>query len=94
MQDEREVEQGFEDNEKRTPKSDYEFKIGKDELPEEVGIRVKSVFERGKNKYPEIFEGTSEDIKYIKLRFPTIFHIVQLLQSYTFQDTSIDLSFN
>jgi len=91
MQDEREVEQGFKDNDKRTPKSDYEFKIGKDELPEEVGSRIKEVFGRAKNKYPEIFEGTTEDIKYIKLRFPTIFHVAQELQSYTLQETSIDI---
>ncbi len=91
MQDEREVEQGFRDDKKRTPKSDYEFKIGKDELPEEIGSRLKEIFERAKNKYPEIFEGTTEDIKYIKLRFPTIFHIVQELQSYTLQETSIDI---
>ncbi|MCL0033131.1 SAM-dependent methyltransferase [Peptococcaceae bacterium] len=91
MQDEREVEQGFKDDKKRTPKSDYEFKIGKDELPEEVGIRIKEIFERAKNKYPEIFEGTTEDIKYIKLRFPTIFHIVEELQSYTLQETTIDI---
>ena len=91
MQDEREVEQGFKDDENRTSKSDYEFKIGKDELPEEVGTRIKEIFERAKNKYPEIFEGTTEDIKYIKLRFPTIFHIVEELQSYTLQETTIDI---
>lgn len=91
MQDEREVDQGFKDDTKRSPKSNYEFKISKDELPEEVGSRVKDLFERAKNKYPEIFEGTSEDIKYIKLRFPTIFHIVQELQSYTLQETTIDI---
>jgi len=91
MQDEREVEQGFKDDENRTPKSDYEFRIAKDELPEEVGLRIKEIFERAKNKYPEIFEGTTEDIKFIKLRFPTIFHIVQILQSYTLQETSIDI---
>jgi len=91
MQDEREVEQGFKDDKNRTPKSDYEFKIGKDELPEEVGARIKEIFERAKNKYPEIFEGTTEDIKYIKLRFPTIFHVIQELQGYTLQETSIDI---
>lgn len=91
MQDEREVEQGFKDDKNRTPKSDYEFKIGKDELPEEVGTRIKDIFERARNKYPEIFEGTTEDIKYIKLRFPTIFHIVGELQSYTLQETTIDI---
>jgi len=91
MQDEREVEQGFKDDAKRSPKSDYEFKIGKDELSEEVGSNVKDLFERAKNKYPEIFEGTTEDIKYIKLRFPTIYHIVEELQSYTLQETTIDI---
>jgi len=91
MQDEREVEQGFKDNDKRTPKSDYEFRIDRDELPEEVGTKVKELFERGKNKYPEIFEGATEDIKYIKLRFTTIFHIVEELQSYTLQETTIDI---
>jgi len=91
MQDEREIEQGFKDDEDRTPKSDYEFRISKDELPEDVGSRIKKIFERAKNKYPEIFEGTTEDIKFIKLRFPTIFHIAQILQSYTLQETSIDI---
>jgi len=91
MQDEREVEQGFKDNDKRTPKSDYEFRIDRDELPEEVGTKVKELFERGKNKYPEIFEGATEDIKYIKLKFTTIFHIVEELQSYTLQETTIDI---
>ena len=91
MQDEREVEQGFKDNDKRTPKSDYEFRIDRDELPEEVGTKVKELFERAKNKYPEIFEGATEDIKYIKLRFTTIFHIVEELQSYTLQETTIDI---
>lgn len=91
MQDEREVEQGFKDDQNRAPKSSYEFKINKDELPEEVGRRIKEIFERAKNKYPEIFESTTEDIKYIKLRFPTIFHIVEELQSYTLQETTIDI---
>lgn len=91
MQDEREVEQAFRDDNDRTPKEDYEFKIGKDELPEEVGRKVKALFERARNKYREIFEGTSEDIKYIKLRFPTIFHVIQELQGYTLQETSIDI---
>lgn len=91
MQDEREIEQGFKDDMSRTPKTDYEFKIGKDELPEEVGRKTKNLFERAKNKYPEIFEGTTEDIKYIKLRFPTIFHVVEELQGYTLQETSIDI---
>jgi type I restriction enzyme M protein len=91
MQDEREVEQSFKDDRDRTPKSEYEFRIGKDELPEDVSLATKEVFERAKNKYPEIFEGTTEDIKSIKLRFPTIFHIVQILQSYTLQETSIDI---
>lgn len=91
MQDEREVEQEFRDDKNRTPKSDYEFKIRKDELPEEVGLRIKKLFERAKNKYPEIFEGTTEDIKYIKLRFPTMFHVVRELQSYTLQETGIDI---
>lgn len=91
MQDEKEVEQGIKDDNRRTPKSDYEFNIGKDELPEDVGKRVKKLFERAKNKYPEIFEGTTEDIKYIKLRFPTIFHIVEELQSYALQETTIDI---
>lgn len=91
MQDEKEIEQGFKDDTGRTPKSDYEFRIEKDELPEDVGHKVKSLFERAKNKYPEIFEGMSEDVKYIKLRFPTIFHVVQELQSYTLQETSIDI---
>ena len=91
MQDEREVEQDIKDDNRRTPKNNYEFNIGKDELPEEVGKRVKKLFERAKNKYPEIFEGTTEDIKYIKLRFPTIFHIVEELQSYTLQETTIDI---
>ena len=91
MHDEREVEQGFKDDDSRTPKSDYEFRIRKDELPEEVGLRTKEILERAKNKYPEIFEGTTEDIKFVKLRFPTIFHVVQLLQSYTLQETSIDI---
>jgi len=91
MHDEREVEQGFKDDEGRTPKSDYEFRIGKDELPEEVGLGIKKIFERAKNKYPEIFEGTTEDIKAIKLRFPTIFHITPILQSYALQETSIDI---
>ncbi|KPJ57216.1 hypothetical protein AMJ49_01220 [Parcubacteria bacterium DG_74_2] len=90
-QDEREVNQGFKDDKGRTPKNDYEFGIEKDELPEEIGTRVKTLFERAKNKYPEIFEGTTEDIKYIKLRFPTIFHIVQELQNYTLQETTIDI---
>jgi type I restriction enzyme M protein len=91
MQDEREVEQTFKDNDKRIPKNEYEFKIGKDELPEEVGSRVKELFGRAENKYPEIFEGTTEDIKYIKLRFSTIFHIVEELQNYTLQETTIDI---
>lgn len=91
MQDEREVEQSFRDDENRTPKSDYEFIISKDELPEEVGLRIKENFKRAKNKYPEIFEGTTEDIKFVKLRFPTIFHVAQILQSYTLQETSIDI---
>jgi len=91
MQDEREVEQGFKDEKNRTPKSDYEFKISKGELAEEVGLRIKSMFERAKNKYPEIFEATTEDIKYIKLGFPTVFHIVEELQGYTLQETSIDI---
>lgn len=91
MQDEREVEQSFKDNDKRAPKSDYEFRIDREELPEEVGTKVKELFERGKNKYPEIFEGATEDIKYIKLRFTTIFHIVEELQSYTLQETTIDI---
>jgi len=90
-QDERELEQGFKDDKKRAPKSEHEFRIKKDELPEEVGKRVKDLFERARNKYPEIFKGTSEDIKYIKLRFPTIFHIVRELQGYTLQETSIDI---
>ncbi len=91
MQDEREVEQCFKDNDTRTPKNDYELKIGKDELPEDISNRVKELFERVKNKYPEIFEGTSEDIKFIKLRFPTIYHVVEELQSYTLQETTIDI---
>jgi len=91
MQDEKEVEQKFRDDASRSSKSAYEFLIKKDELPEEVGNRVKNLFERARNKYPEIFEGTSEDIKYIKLRFPTIFHVVQELQAYTLQETSIDI---
>lgn len=91
MQDEREVEQGFKDDKNRTPKSEHEFKIEKDKLPEDIGREIKELFERAKNKYPEIFEGTTEDIKYIKLRFPTIYHIVQILQGYTLQETSIDV---
>lgn len=91
MQDEREVEQGFRDDTNRLPKSAYEYRIGKDELPKDVGPRIKAIFERAKNKYPEIFEGTTEDIKYIKLGFPTIFDIVQILQTYTLQETAIDI---
>jgi type I restriction enzyme M protein len=91
MQDEKEVEQGFADNINRTPKNEYEYRINKDELPEDIGSRVKMLFERAKNKFPEIFEGTSEDIKYLKLRFPTIFHIVQILQVYTLEETAIDI---
>lgn len=91
MQDEREVEQGFKDNEKRELKEDYEFKIKKDELPEDVGKRIKNIFERAKNKFPEIFASTSEDIRYIKLRFPTIYQIVKVLQGYNLLDTAIDI---
>jgi len=91
MQDENEVNQGFKDNKQRSPKDNYEFKIGKDELSEEVGSRIKEINRRARNKYPEIFEGTTEDIKNIKLRFPTIFHIIRELQSYTLQQTSIDI---
>lgn len=91
MEDEREVEQAFRDDSSRTKKDDYEFQIGKDDLPEDVSLRIKDLFERAKNKYPEIFEGTTEDIKSIKLRFQTIFHIVQILQNYTLQETSIDI---